>query len=193
MRNKNLLRLAASLSLVACTWSWRATTEDATGAEAKRLNSPAAKPAVGPDEPLPKTNAEWKKRLTGEQYYILRLRRTERAFTGKYWNTKKPGVYRCAGCSQPLFDSAAKFRSGTGWPSYWRPYGNESVKAKPDRSHGMLRVEVVCSRCDGHLGHVFRDGPPPTGLRFCINSAALLLDESTPPPSAKDRDRTNPR
>jgi peptide-methionine (R)-S-oxide reductase len=131
---------------------------------------------------LPRTNAEWKKRLTPEQYRILRRKGTERAFTGKYWNSKAEGMYRCAGCGQPLFASDAKFDSGTGWPSFWAPCAPDSVSTRADNSAFMHRVEVLCSRCGGHLGHVFPDGPPPTGLRYCINSAALELDESQSPP-----------
>ncbi len=134
---------------------------------------------------LPKTNAEWKKRLTPEQYSILRRKGTERAFTGQYWNAKAKGMYRCAGCGQPLFASDAKFDSGTGWPSFWAPYAPDKVGTKSDTSHLMHRTEVLCSRCGGHLGHVFPDGPPPTGLRYCINSAALELDESSPDTAVK--------
>jgi peptide methionine sulfoxide reductase msrA/msrB len=134
-------------------------------------------------KPLPKTDAEWRKRLAPEEYAVLRRKGTEPAFTGKYWNTKEKGVYRCAGCGQPLFQSDDKFESGTGWPSFWEPYNPKSVIDKPDNGHSMRRTEVLCSRCGGHLGHVFNDGPAPTGLRYCINSAALKLDESTPTPA----------
>jgi peptide-methionine (R)-S-oxide reductase len=125
-----------------------------------------------------KTDAEWRAQLTPEQYHILRQKGTERAFTGAYWNTKTPGVYLCAGCGQELFDSDAKFDSGCGWPSFDRPMDAVGVEEHPDTSHGMSRTEVTCSRCGGHLGHVFPDGPPTTGLRYCINSAALKLAEN---------------
>lgn len=119
------------------------------------------------------TDAEWRERLSPEQYQVLRHAGTERAFTGKYDKNKQEGEYRCAGCGQPLFESDDKYDSGSGWPSFTRPAADEAVEAHRDASHGMVRTEVVCSQCEGHLGHVFPDGPGPNGLRYCINSAAL--------------------
>ena len=124
---------------------------------------------------LPKTDAEWKSRLTPEQYRVLRRKGTERAFTGKYWNTKTTGEYLCAGCGAKLFESGTKFASGCGWPSFYQPADQKVITEKQDLSLGMRRTEVLCSRCGGHLGHVFNDGPDPTGLRYCINSASLKL------------------
>src|SRR3954447_16786705 len=127
-------------------------------------------------EKLKKTEAEWRQELTPEQYHVLREKGTERAFTGEYTDTKTPGAYLCAGCGQELFSSEAKFDSHCGWPSYFEPATSEAIEEHEDLTFGMRRVEVTCSRCGGHLGHVFPDGPRPTGLRYCINSASIKLD-----------------
>jgi len=125
-----------------------------------------------------KTEEEWREQLTPEQYRIAREKGTERPFTGKYYESKAEGTYKCAACGNELFTSDAKFDSGCGWPSFTAPAGEENVRTETDSTHGMMRTEVLCAACDSHLGHVFDDGPRPTGLRYCINSAVLDLDEA---------------
>jgi peptide-methionine (R)-S-oxide reductase len=145
---------------------------------------PAVNPAIAgrlPDDQIPKTDAEWRKRLSPLQFEVARKKGTERAFTGKYTDTETSGTYRCVCCGEPLFRSGEKFHSGCGWPAFSAPI--DGVKGKTiaehrDLSHGMVRTEVTCRRCGGHLGHVFNDGPPPTGLRYCINSASIILEEA---------------
>lgn len=132
-----------------------------------------------------KSEADWKKSLSPQQYRILREKGTERAFTGEYYETKTPGTYVCAGCGQPLFHSEHKYDSGSGWPSFFKPVEGGNVDTETDITFGMVRTEILCSSCGGHLGHVFEDGPRPTGLRFCVNSASLVLK----PEGAEDEDK----
>lgn len=127
------------------------------------------------------TDTDYRERLTAEQYHVTREQGTEPAFSGIYWDTKDDGVYRCVCCDTPLFTSSTKFDSGTGWPSFWAPVDEDSVRTNTDHSHGMTRTEAVCATCDAHLGHVFPDGPNPTGDRFCMNSASLRLDRDMDP------------
>jgi peptide-methionine (R)-S-oxide reductase len=135
----------------------------------------------GTEFDMPQTEPEWRERLTPEQYQVLRQSGTERAFTGKYWNSKTEGTYRCAGCGEELFSSDTKFDSGSGWPSFYSALNPEKIKEETDRSLGMVRTELKCAKCGGHLGHLFDDGPNPTGMRYCINSASLDLAAEAEP------------
>jgi peptide-methionine (R)-S-oxide reductase len=156
---------------------------NACGQQNSNKSNPQNVPRVGHNIPIDttwtekvvKTNKEWKKTLTAKQYYILREHGTERPFSSELYDVKEEGVYVCAGCNNPLFSSAAKFDSGTGWPSYFKAYFARSLNVATDDSHGMVRDALTCKRCDGHLGHVFDDGPEPTGLRFCIDGDGLLF------------------
>ena len=128
-------------------------------------------------EKIEKSEEEWRQTLTPEQYHVLREKGTERPFTGKYADAHDDGMYRCAGCGNPLFSSETKYESGSGWPSFYQPLAKDAVETETDRKFGMARTEVLCAKCGGHLGHVFPDGPEPTGLRYCMNSAALNLEK----------------
>ena len=175
MRLLTILSMAAvPLVLVACS------IVKGAGDTVAVIESPEQAPGyweTDMTQKVEKTDKEWREILTPEQYRVLRKKGTECAFGNPLYNTKADGVYRCAGCGQPLFDSKTKFDSGTGWPSYYAPIAEDALDQKTDTDYGMIRTEVLCSRCGGHLGHVFADGPQPTGLRYCINSAALLLEK----------------
>ncbi len=154
-----LLLFTLTLSLNAC-------------GQSKQEKSVIAK-SVNMENKVLKTEAEWKKELDPIAFHVLREKGTERAFTGSLWDNKKEGTYICGGCGEPLFSSETKFESGTGWPSFYQPLDRSKLEDHLDKSYGMVRTEVVCKKCEGHLGHVFEDGPKPTGLRYCLNSAAL--------------------
>lgn len=164
------------LAIAACNNSQPATPN--TDAPAATISFDSIVPPQYVDGKLvaiQKDNAEWKKELTPMQYNVLREQGTERAFTGRYWDNHEHGTYICAACGLPLFSSDTKFNSGTGWPSFWQPLSSGSVKEVSDGSAGMMRTEVECARCSGHLGHVFNDGPQPTGLRYCMNSVSMVF------------------
>jgi peptide-methionine (R)-S-oxide reductase len=133
-------------------------------------------PSGKPSDKVALSEAEWKQRLTPEQFRVMREKGTERAFTGKYWETKTPGTYKCAACGEPLFESDAKFDSGCGWPSFFKPLAGSKLVETRDETLGMVRTEITCAKCGAHMGHVFDDGPPPTGLRYCINSVSIDLE-----------------
>jgi len=173
---KPMLRLSllSAVLLAAGCGSSQVTNPVATTAI---TNTPAAAANPATTNKVMKTDEEWKKELTPEQYQVLRKKGTERAFTGEFWNTKDPGIYRCAGCGEVLFASDTKYDSGCGWPSFYAPTNSTVIAQQTDKSHFMERTEVLCAKCGGHLGHVFDDGPQPTGLRYCINSASLKFEK----------------
>jgi peptide-methionine (R)-S-oxide reductase len=165
------------LAIISITslWIYLNPADSDTMAKAINLSNPDSTKHNGDNmnEKVVKTDEEWKKELTPEEYRILREKGTERAFTGKYWDHHELGTYICSACSAALFESNTKFDSGCGWPSYFEPIDKNNIIYIEDKSHGMVRTEVICAKCGGHLGHVFNDGPPPTGLRYCINSGSM--------------------
>ena len=148
------------------------------------MTEQSRQPTTPDEQPLPRTEAEWRERLTSEQFEVLRNKGTERAFTGEYAVSKEDGLYRCAGCGAELFSSETKYESGTGWPSFWQPIDSDAVELHEDKTLFMRRTEVTCARCGGHLGHVFNDGPRPTGERYCMNSVSLQLDRADGEPTS---------
>ncbi len=156
------------LSLTACTGISQSTSTENTHLQ----TLPAFE-----FQKMDRDDLVWQRELDEQAYYVLRKKGTERPFTGEYWNNKKDGIYTCGGCELPLFESTTKFKSGTGWPSFYVPMYSNTVAEESDKTFGMMRTEVLCARCGGHLGHVFKDGPKPTGLRYCINSVSLKFEE----------------
>jgi len=179
---KNLFALSLLVVLVAGCNSAVTTSQSAAPIPASAAVEAASLPMTNK---FIKTDEEWKKQLTPEQYEVLRKKGTERAFTGKYWNTKDKGSYRCAGCGEMLFASDTKYDSGCGWPSFYAPASKTVIAEAEDNSHFMQRTEVLCAKCGGHLGHVFDDGPNPTGLRYCINSASIEFEPESKAPDKK--------
>ncbi|MCO4770956.1 MAG: peptide-methionine (R)-S-oxide reductase MsrB [Deltaproteobacteria bacterium] len=179
--------VAVLLILVAIAFAFTfrgASAGEDTAREPARTEARADYPAPGPDGKVSLDADAWRERLSSQEFNVLREQGTERAFSGDLWDHKGEGVYTCSGCGQELFASDTKFKSGTGWPSYYAPIGDDAVETETDRAWGMTRTEVHCARCGGHLGHVFTDGPAPTGLRYCINSASLDFVSSKAPATA---------
>ena len=180
MRPRHLLPLVAAVAMIGCSRNTAApmnqSPDNNSPTVAVRLVGPDGKPGPLKDVPrVVKTDAEWEKQLGPAAYRVLRAKGTEAPFCGNLLDNHREGVYFCAGCDLPLFSSSSKFHSGTGWPSFYQPFAKENITELKDSSHGMVRTEILCARCGGHLGHVFEDGPAPTGLRYCLNSVSLVF------------------
>nr|WP_152052165.1 peptide-methionine (R)-S-oxide reductase MsrB [Tautonia marina] len=171
------LAVGAAVLVVAALAGVQAGGDEPKGSQAPGQSAPKSKTTPTKGTRVMKTDAEWRQLLTDQEYYVTRRKGTEPAFSGRYWNHHGDGYYRCVCCNTVLFDSKTKFESGTGWPSFYAPVSKAVVKTETDRSNFMIRTEVLCRVCDAHLGHVFRDGPRPTGLRFCMNSASLKFQD----------------